>query len=193
MTSPEPIVIPSNHGKGIGLTTGFFGVLAFVVIICTALPLAVTTSKNQNNSTVQEASGYAWAAFVFEILSVTLISVAMYFYYQCVNADQTRTKIWNTRYDSQTTMLAAGATSVQQGATSLSQKALGPPVKGSADVAIGSPTAFRRGPDNQWATANVPESAGLPAPLDASSTYQEFKPSTIPTYTPEPYKDIYVP
>ncbi len=110
------VEIDCSHGKGIALRVGFVILIGFIVIICTALPLAITSS-NSTNEKVKSASSYAWASFAFEFISIALIAFASYEMYKCVETDPNRQGTWFMRCKDDVSRAAAAATSVQQGAS----------------------------------------------------------------------------
>ncbi len=192
-TDMPPSGADSNHGKGIALTTGFVGVLALISIICTALPLAVSTSKNEDK--VPKASGYAWAAFTFEIISVVLIGLAMFLYYQCVKGNPTLQAIWDKRYEDRTEDMSTAAAGISAGA-SVGASRVHKQLFGSADIdtdiSIGSPRnpriiadpALAPGGIHQGGTTYEPSSSSVPLPLVQTSPASLRGPAPLPPSPP---------
>lgn len=107
----EFLTLKSNHGKTIAMTTIFVIVLSLIVFISTAVPLAVNTSKQVNNKKVQSASGYAWAAFAFELISLILIGIVVMLYYNCVENEgpnSQRQQLWHNRSKAITSVMDIG-------------------------------------------------------------------------------------
>ena len=93
-----------NYGKGIAWTTGIVVSIGFIAILVTALPVAVSTHTNDNKK-ISSASGYAWGAFVFELVSLILIVITMVFFYHCIENDPRVQKVWHERGEKEMNLL----------------------------------------------------------------------------------------
>lgn len=182
MDLPQPA---SKHATSIAMTTIFVVVVTLIILISTAVPLAVNTGQKVNNKKIQSASGYAWAAFVFELLSVILFVITMVMYYNCVERDVTRQKVWHERGESQMSFLTAAATGFRNlfgddGATYVTPQTI------SSPTLVTTPGAYTASPGAiQRSQAATPIAAlRAPAPSVTPAISPAVIPSVIPSVTP---------
>jgi hypothetical protein len=178
MSTASPV--ECSHGKAIAMRVGFVALVGCVAILCTALPLATSTSSSTDDKT-KKASGYAWAAFIFELFSILLVFFGAYKMYKCVAEDPSRIHTWGIRCSNDVKRASAAGSAASAVATNISDAA------SSASSAASAAYAQRYNPG-----ANVTISAPFNArPAPQSSSFANWV--DVPVVPPPPVPPPVIP